>query len=125
MLSFAIGVGSTIYVYQAEILPPVGVGAVCCTQWVACILVSGISPYLVNMFGLINVSIMFCVICMILFILVDFICIETSRKSGVQIANEFKKSGYTSSSMGSLKDIIQKVTSNRILTNENQKLKGD
>ena len=97
IISFSIGQGSTIYVYQAEILPPVGVGAVCCTQWIACILVSGFTPYLVNTFGLINVSIGFCVTCLILFILVDFICLETSGKSEVQIADEFRKSEYRSS----------------------------
>ena len=106
ILTYSMGLGSTIYVYQAEIQPPVGLGAASCAQWIACIIVGGLTPTFVNEYGLIWVSFGFAGICILFYILIDFVCLETSGKTQEKIANNFRTKEYKSASIKSIQTMV-------------------
>lgn len=91
---FSIGIGSTLFVYLSEILPPIGACTTYAVQWIMSALVGKFMNPIVGLVGIQNVCYGFAVICVILFVITDLLCIETKGKTEADINQDFQTHGY-------------------------------
>jgi hypothetical protein len=91
ILSFAMGLGGTLYLYCSEVVPPTGVGIAMFGQWVFTSLIAKFMPRIsavVPTFWMFNI---FMVLCLVIFFVIDIIGVETKGKTSEQITKDFNK----------------------------------
>lgn len=79
VIFYAVGLGSTIWLYCNEILPPAGISICLSVTWFFCILLGKLSPIAVKMFGSSSVLTFFCVCCFVLVAAIKYLCVEKSE----------------------------------------------
>lgn len=90
MLNFAYGLGGTLAVYTAEIVPPLGVGFATAVQWMFSAIIAKVTPIILQNFGAVFVCVMFSTNCLIGFIAIFTLVIETKGKTKDQIEKSYE-----------------------------------
>lgn len=88
-LSFAAGLGGTMPLYCAEILPSVGVGIGCGLQWVAASIIGKFIPTALKQFGALTMLMFFIICNVISFFFIDFACPETKGLTDKDVDDAF------------------------------------
>merc|ERR1711862_496973 len=91
---FGIGIGSAYFAFVTEILPPIGVGICMTTQWICVAIVGKFVPILKDSIGILPLCTFFCFVCIIGFLLLDWLVIESKGKNQEQIIEEYKTLPY-------------------------------
>ena len=93
--AFSVGLGGTLYLYCSEIVPSSGLGVAMFCQWIFTALVSKYVPILtgdvIPLFWMFNI---FLVICLIVYVLIDAIGVETKGKEDHEISRDFQRKSF-------------------------------
>lgn len=91
MISFAMGLGGTMPVYIAEIIPAVGVGVSTALQWGSAFLISYFIPKLENTITVQEFLYIFIGFNLLTVFIVSVTCIETKGLTEAEISKLFAK----------------------------------
>ena len=94
MVGYHTGSGGTMYMFIAEILPPVGVSFATAIHWILGILTVKFVPSLAVFYSESTIIIFYAVVCIVIFILMDFYIIETKEKTDVDIIEQYQNREY-------------------------------
>lgn len=85
MMGFAMGMGSVVTLYTADIVPAIGVGVATAAQWFAATVVGKVVPLLIAPIGESGLVIMFIIFCALILEYVHEFCIHTEGLSDDEI----------------------------------------
>ena len=94
VIGFQVGSGGCCYLFAAEVLPPVGVSFVTSILWTLGITTVKLAPFLSHKYSENAIIIFYCVVCLLIFFVLDIFEIETKDKSDVKIIEEYKSKKY-------------------------------
>ena len=91
MTSFAVGLGGTLGVYCAEIVPIVGFGIASFMQWMSAAMIGKVLPFFIDWIGPTSLTGVFVAFLVLGYFFVDFACEETKGLSPSEIDSVFSK----------------------------------
>lgn len=94
ILFFAIGLGGSQMAYISEILPPIGVGLACAIQWIFTALIGQYLLTFMRICGPTVLILFFMTSCLMFFVGLDYMMIETKDKTEETIGKEFETKHY-------------------------------
>jgi hypothetical protein len=89
--TFTLSVGGVLYVYIVEILPSelVPISSVIC--WISKVVISWFTLDFINAYGIYSLFFVFFICCLIGFLILFYLAVESKDKKGKQIFNEFQQ----------------------------------
>jgi hypothetical protein len=95
MVSFALGMGGTLFAWLVETLHPTGVGFCWMVQWIFCAVVAQFSPIMVDVWpGVLGTMILYTSQCFVGFFVLDMLTVETKGKTKLEIDDEYMSLKY-------------------------------